>query len=321
MLSGARAPPELSAAAAHAEAAAGAATLLDLRTRTQHNALRPPCSECLPAGQPGPLGLLFRFSQSFVEEARARYPLSTPLLLLCDVGVVSRVAAGRLLAAGFKSVRVVSGGFEAWREEGWAQAAGGAADEAGGAPLPTEGAAAGLPRGESMFDYVAYDTDAGGETDPDAPYLPWPPTEEGHDSPLQPCAGGALERLEEDEDEADGHDDLLEALVDGEADGEVGGEVGGAGGAADGPRQESSDGSAGGAGVAALPGAGQSLRASIQADFAVDTAASSAAAFREAPVSPRVDGAPPRNALAGDDIDASLANMVHLGSAADFWSR
>ena len=47
----------------------------------------------------------------------ARFSPTTPLILLCDVGVVSRIAAMRLLERAFASVRVVAGGFEAWSLE------------------------------------------------------------------------------------------------------------------------------------------------------------------------------------------------------------
>lgn len=38
----------------------------------------------------------------------------TSLLLLCDLGVVSQVAATKLRDAGFVSVQPVAGGYEAW---------------------------------------------------------------------------------------------------------------------------------------------------------------------------------------------------------------
>lgn len=56
-------------------------------------------------------------TQGFVNEAVHRAPLDSHLVLLCDVGVVSRVAAGRLLDAGFRRVDVVRGGLEAWGSE------------------------------------------------------------------------------------------------------------------------------------------------------------------------------------------------------------
>lgn len=105
---------EVSAAEAAALASSGAATLLDLRTRSHHCESRPAGAVSLPAGEPGTLGLLFRFRHDFAAEVSERFDLSTPLVLLCDLGVISRVAAARLAANGHSSVRIVSGGFEAW---------------------------------------------------------------------------------------------------------------------------------------------------------------------------------------------------------------
>ena len=145
-------PQELSAIEAAALLREGAITLLDLRTHAQHCAARPEGATSLPAGEPGSLGLLFCFKevrrrashpaprskrpralpplahladslrrpsphrspQSFVAEVAETFSSETPLVLLCDVGVVSRIAATRLLANGHASVRLVAGGFEAW---------------------------------------------------------------------------------------------------------------------------------------------------------------------------------------------------------------
>ena len=109
---------ELSPLNAHAATQeAGGPTLVDLRTHAQHSNLRPPDAFSLPAGEPGTLGLLFRFSDDWEDDVAEAYPLDTPLLLLCDVGVISRFAATRLLEAGHTSVAIVAGGFEAWSLE------------------------------------------------------------------------------------------------------------------------------------------------------------------------------------------------------------
>ena len=44
-------------------------------------------------------------------------PDAAPLLLICELGVVSLVAANRLLDHGWRDVSVVRGGLEAWRDE------------------------------------------------------------------------------------------------------------------------------------------------------------------------------------------------------------
>eukprot|EP00908_Phaeocystis_cordata_P021679 Transcript_4070.p1 GENE.Transcript_4070~~Transcript_4070.p1 ORF type:complete len:568 (-),score=145.19 Transcript_4070:1500-3203(-) len=78
--------------------------------------------------------------QGFVEELRASHPPeAAPLLLMCELGVVSLVAANKLLDHGYAEVSVVRGGLEAWRDE----------------PLPTEADKA-LPEAEQEEDY---DTD------------------------------------------------------------------------------------------------------------------------------------------------------------------
>eukprot|EP00900_Chrysochromulina_parva_P009551 jgi/Chrpa1/18598/Chrysochromulina_OHIO_Genome00025822-RA len=110
-------PEELSVAEAAALLREGGATLLDLRTHAEHCAARPAGALSHPAGDPGTLGLLFCFRDSFEEDVVARFSPTTPLILLCDVGVVSRIAAMRLLERAFASVRVVAGGFESWSLE------------------------------------------------------------------------------------------------------------------------------------------------------------------------------------------------------------
>lgn len=110
-------PEELSVAEAAALLREGGATLLDLRTHAEHCAARPAGALSHPAGDPGTLGLLFCFRDSFEEDVVTRFSPTTPLILLCDVGVVSRIAAMRLLERAFASVRVVAGGFESWSLE------------------------------------------------------------------------------------------------------------------------------------------------------------------------------------------------------------
>lgn len=96
-------------------------TIIDLRTLSQHHESSPPGSICIPAGEPGMLGLLFHFREGFEADLIARCVdkgLALPLLLLCDVGVVSSVAATKLAAAGLDAdLRVISGGYEAWQME------------------------------------------------------------------------------------------------------------------------------------------------------------------------------------------------------------
>lgn len=92
-------------------------TIVDLRTRLQHAQSSPPGSVSIPAGEPGALGLLFHFRESFEADVldSVRDGLASPLLLLCDVGVVSGVAASKLTAAGLANARIISGGYEAWQ--------------------------------------------------------------------------------------------------------------------------------------------------------------------------------------------------------------
>lgn len=50
----------------------------------------------IPAGEPGPLGLLFHFRQRFEADVQSAFDPDAKLVLLCEVGVVSRVASERL---------------------------------------------------------------------------------------------------------------------------------------------------------------------------------------------------------------------------------
>jgi rhodanese-related sulfurtransferase len=174
----ATAAEELSPADAYAlvTASGGGAlppTLLDLRTREQHGSARPDAPlVSMPAGDPGTLGLLFRFSDTFVADVGASYSHDTPLVLLCEFGIVSRVAAARLLAAGHTSVQVVRGGFEAWTLDGTMPTLGGAPSDAGWVAAPPA------------------DADADGEA---FELEPWPTNADGTPSPIQPRPYGALD--------------------------------------------------------------------------------------------------------------------------------
>ena len=103
---------------AHELFTSGKATLLDLRTQWQFARERVPGAANVPAGEPGPSGLLFHFRPGFEDELRTLHPPdAAPLLLICELGVVSLVAANRLLDHGWRDVSVVRGGLEAWRDE------------------------------------------------------------------------------------------------------------------------------------------------------------------------------------------------------------
>ncbi|EOD33005.1 hypothetical protein EMIHUDRAFT_253202, partial [Emiliania huxleyi CCMP1516] len=56
---------EVDAAAAHSLAASGAALLIDLRTARQFARGHPAGAASIPAGEPGPSGLLFHFREGF----------------------------------------------------------------------------------------------------------------------------------------------------------------------------------------------------------------------------------------------------------------
>lgn len=103
---------------AHELFTSGKVTLLDLRTQWQFARERVPGAVNVPAGEPGPSGLLFHFRSGFEDELRTLHPPdAAPLLLICELGVVSQVAANRLLDHGWTDVSVVRGGLEAWRDE------------------------------------------------------------------------------------------------------------------------------------------------------------------------------------------------------------
>lgn len=158
---------------------ADAPTLLDLRTHEQHGSARPDVPlVSMPAGDPGTLGLLFRFSEAFVEDVGTRYEADTPLILMCSVGVVSRVAAARLLDAGHTSVKLVRGGFEAWLLDGALPTLGGASSEAGWVGAP--------PAVADADDTAFEELEA------------WPSNADGTPSPIQPRPYGVLEADGED---------------------------------------------------------------------------------------------------------------------------
>ena len=227
------------AAAFEVMSAASAPVLLDLRTRAQHSAQRPPDALSVPAGEPGTLGMLFRFCEHFESTVAACCPPEQPVLLLCDLGVISRVAAGRLLDAGYASVSVVAGGFESWCDdealpvvEGRPVDAPWSVDEEAVPPPITWSAGADLA-GQLGAEYAQSvpkpRTDAGGaiEFDDDddddddydgAPVVPtgpitfdvieetvyWGPSADGTPSVLQPRGFGAVNRNElEDEEDLD----------------------------------------------------------------------------------------------------------------------
>jgi len=108
---------EMSPAEAMQRLASGDATVVDLRTSYQFASMRVPGSVNVPAGVPGQTGLLFSFCESFEKEAKKHVPLDTHVILICNVGVISRVAADRLMEAGYETVDVVRGGLEAWTLE------------------------------------------------------------------------------------------------------------------------------------------------------------------------------------------------------------
>ena len=58
-------------------------TLLDLRTQWQFARERVPGAVNVPAGEPGPSGLLFHFRSGFEDELRTLHPPdAAPLLLI-----------------------------------------------------------------------------------------------------------------------------------------------------------------------------------------------------------------------------------------------
>jgi rhodanese-related sulfurtransferase len=212
---------ELSALDAHAALCAdGAPVLLDLRTHAQHSALRPTGALSVTAGEPGALGLLFRFRDDFEAAVAAVCAHETPLLLVCELGVISRIAAERLRAAGHVSVAPVSGGFEAWcLEEGLPTEAGRPADATWPAddddvPQPVSWSAsadlaAQLTTYPGTKAYADAGADAEGEPmevvvyEVDEVVEVWPPAADGTPSPLQPRQSGAIHLEEQPEEEDD----------------------------------------------------------------------------------------------------------------------
>lgn len=95
---------------------AGAATIVDVRTRSEHEHVgRVEGTELIEwrrdgAQQPDP---------AFLERLAARYAKDQPLLLLCRSGVRSHYAAQLAAAAGFARVYNILDGFEqGWRPAG-----------------------------------------------------------------------------------------------------------------------------------------------------------------------------------------------------------
>jgi len=108
--------PEMSPAEASERALAKSAWLLDLRSPRQFDRSHASGAISLSAGEPGRLGLLFHFREDFERDVLERFGEGRPsLMLVCEVGVVSRVAADKLLRAGLNAeLTVVAGGFEAY---------------------------------------------------------------------------------------------------------------------------------------------------------------------------------------------------------------
>ena len=94
---------------AHELAAEGAATIVDVRTRAEWEFVGhveyAPLVEWRPWGATRPDAL-------FVDKVAARFPRSTPILLLCRSGVRSHHAATALAQAGFTRVFNILEGFE-----------------------------------------------------------------------------------------------------------------------------------------------------------------------------------------------------------------
>ena len=263
--------------------------LLDLRSRELFCAGRPVGAVSLPAGEAGSLGLLFRFRHDFASDVSAHFAPDQPLLLLCEFGVISHVAANRLREAGHTSVGVITGGFESW-----------AMDE-----LPAE---AGRPEGPEWADVLlAEDREAAaagslseadseyGEEDEDAAVdaeflrqqqqqqvdaAPWPNNPDGTPCALQPRPYGPLV----DESGAvigAGEDDLESFFGEG------------------------------------APDLDDDELESILASSDLESAAGAAEAPEAPPAGPTPAAPPPEpafntadNALAGDDVDAELASLV-----------
>jgi len=57
-------------------------------------------------------------NQSFLTVIEALYPKDTPLVIGCQSGARALPAAAALAAAGYSNLRLLAGGFEAWRAKG-----------------------------------------------------------------------------------------------------------------------------------------------------------------------------------------------------------
>ena len=127
--------PEVEPSEAERLMSSGAVVLVDLRTPWQFAREFVPGAVNVPAGEPGPMGLTFHFREDFADAMAAAAPPGATLLLVCEFGVVSMVAATRLAEHGYAGVSAVRGGFEAWRLEAQGSIEG-AIDDAEEAPFP-----------------------------------------------------------------------------------------------------------------------------------------------------------------------------------------
>jgi len=285
------------------EGTAGTAvTLLDLRTHSQHCAGRPDGAVSLPAGEPGNLGLLFRFKESFVDEVLERFAVDAPLVLLCEVGVVSRVAATRLANAGYGSVRVVSGGFESWSLEGLPSVDGRPVDATW--PLEDQRSADEVLAEQMDKVYVQFNEEESllDEAALSALYdgLAWAP-----DCPIQPQPLGVLEEIpEEGELELGdlGDSELGAGLGMGDESLEIGD--------LEALLAEASPMAATGGGVKAKPAAGAGGGDKGGADETVAIADSASAAEEAVDAAAVQAQAAADNALAGDQVDDDLASLI-----------
>ena len=101
---------------AHELAAAGLATIVDVRTRTEYEQVGrvegTPLIEWRRDGEQQP-------DPRFLERLEAAYPKDAALLLICRSGVRSHYAAEIAAQAGYTRVYNVLGGFEqGWRPAG-----------------------------------------------------------------------------------------------------------------------------------------------------------------------------------------------------------
>lgn len=104
----------LEPAAAHAAARSGAATLIDVRTDAQRTA-----GGVVPGALVFSLNVLeWRLDPDSPSRAPGAPGLSDQIILLCQDGYCTSLAAARLLDLGFTRATDVMGGFVAWRHAG-----------------------------------------------------------------------------------------------------------------------------------------------------------------------------------------------------------